>query len=205
MRLSIPTPLSFSSFSPRPAFPSSPLLMSLFVVSLTTVLVTLRPKRRKDEPMKPPTKDEMHANLPCTMPKRQLLRDLRRLMTHAKLPSARPARQPTRDLRRLLKHGRLPRARRVKVLRDLRRPPRHRKLPRTRFVSTLTRDPRRLLRRRRLPRTRSARLLTREPRRPQKRGRPLRRLPLRELRRLLTLWSMPRRGKQTSQGRMGEV
>ena len=60
-----PYPLFFS-FSLRPAFPSSPLLMSLFVVSLTTVLVTLRPKRRKDA-MKPPTRDEMHASLPSTM------------------------------------------------------------------------------------------------------------------------------------------
>ena len=57
-------PLSLSSYAPHPAFPS-PLLMSLFVVSLTTVLVTLRPKRRK-------------------------LRDIRRLMKYARLLSARP-------------------------------------------------------------------------------------------------------------------
>ena len=48
-------------YAPHPAFPL-PLLMSLFVVSLTTVLVTLRPKRRKDT-LKPHTKDEMHASL----------------------------------------------------------------------------------------------------------------------------------------------
>ena len=54
------------------------------------------------------------------------------------------------------------------------------RLPRTRSVRPLTRDLRRLLRRRRLPTT----SLTREPRRPLKRGRPLRRLLLRELRRL---------------------
>ena len=40
--------------------------------------------------MKPATKDEMHASLPSTMPKRQLLEDLRRLLKHARLPSARP-------------------------------------------------------------------------------------------------------------------
>ena len=40
--------------------------------------------------MKLPTKDKMHARLPSTMPKRQLLRDLRRLLKHARLPRARP-------------------------------------------------------------------------------------------------------------------
>ena len=44
-----PYTLSFCSLSPCPVFPSLPLFMSLIVVSLTTVLVTLRP----------PTKDEM--------------------------------------------------------------------------------------------------------------------------------------------------
>ena len=63
--------------------------MSLFVVSLTKVPVTLRPKRRKDT-MKPSIKDEMYASLSSTMPKRQLLRDMRRLMKHARLLSARP-------------------------------------------------------------------------------------------------------------------
>ena len=121
--------------------------MSLFVVSLTTVLVALRPKRGKDT-MKPPTKDKMHASLPSKMPKRQLLRDLRKLLKHGRPPSARPASQPTR----LLKHVRLLRVRRVKPLRDLRRPPEHGRLPRTRPVRPLIRDPRRLLRRRRLPR-----------------------------------------------------
>ena len=32
----------------------------------------------------------MHASLPSTMPKRQMLRDMRRLPKHARLPSARP-------------------------------------------------------------------------------------------------------------------
>ena len=85
--------------------------------------------------MKPPTKDEMHASLPSKMPKRQLLRDLRRLLKHGRQPSARPARQATRDPRRLLKHVRLLRARRVKLLRDLTRPPEHGlRLSRTRPV-----------------------------------------------------------------------
>ena len=48
----------------------------------------------------------------------------------------------------------------------------------------------------RLPRTRPVGLLTREPRRPQMRERP-RRLPLRELIRLPTLLSIPRR-RQTA-------
>ena len=94
---------------------------------------------------------DMHASLPSTGPKRQLLRDLRRLQNYARLPSARFKEAADKGSEKASEawHTALTltlRARRVKLLRDLRRPPQ------------------------RLPRTRPARPLTREPRRPQMRA-----------------------------------
>ena len=111
--------------------------MSLFVVSLTTVLVT----------WKPPTRDEMHANLPSTA------------------EGSEKAYEACETTKRKAREAE---------------------------AWETTKD-------------KASELLTREPRRPQMRERPLRRLPLRELIRLPTLWSMPRRREANKPAHMEEV
>ena len=99
--------------------PSPRLSLCLSVVSLTTVLVTLRPKRRKYT-TKPPPKDESMQVCKYNA-KEAAAKGYEKAYEVRETPKRKAQRgSRQRDSRRLLKHGRLLRARRVKLLRDLR-------------------------------------------------------------------------------------